>query len=779
MSHLIRRLVYLAMGALAGVAVWPVMETLLVYQSAFSSYLLFSIASGVAFGVVMGAFFGAVDGMVAGSLQRILSGGAFGALLGALGGAGGFVLGQGMLFLLGAADPVSVIVARVIGWTILGSAVGVSEGVRRRSLRRGLVGLGGGLLGGALGGVVVEVLPLYLDAAYARPVGLVVYGLAVTGAYGLVERRYTIGVLRLLNGLYKGKEFILNQRRITVGSDRRADVFLSGYRRIAPQHAELREERGELVLYPNSAKESVERNDEAIDESGSGILKYGDVLRFGNAALIFRPLVAVIAAALALITVLLPQQIAAQTTETAAAVHSVRAAEIDTSQLLTRQTVDVYLGITDIAGESVEGITAESLQIREAPEGGTYRPVEILSVEPRAAETEGITFFLLIDNSGSMYDRIDGTPTEEPTEMRMAAVQEAIQTFTDRIDNPRDRIALATFNTHYRLILEPTSSMRTVDRILEEIQRPEADDAYTELYRAVSLAATDLSEADGRRVLLILSDGENYPFAEHAERPHPVYGTESFTSDEAIAAVRRHGVGVFGTDFTGGGDPALAEIAADGGGTVYAAGDGGRLGRVYADIRDRILAEYRVRYRAGISPTEYRRVKIAVVNADGGAGPETERQYFAGTLFGLPREDYGVLFVLPFVGALLLAALLAQLRFRNTRGKANVEVLSPTGGATQVLDLTGEKTVIGAAADADVTIAGSPDMRDNHATIVHDEKRGTYTVVATEAITVNNRSTTKRDLRPGDVIELPGATVVFDVPAEKEPTDSEPADTPR
>lgn len=779
MSHFIRRLVYLAMGVLAGLAAWPVMETLLVYQSVFSSYLAFSIASGAAFGVVMGAFFGAVDGMVAGSPPRILGGGGVGAGLGALGGAAGFVLGQGVLFLLGEADPVSVIAARVIGWTILGSAVAVSEGVRRRSLRRALVGLAAGLVGGALGGIVVELLPRYLDTAYARPVGLVVYGLAVTGAYGLVERRYTIGVLRLLNGLYKGKEFILNQRRITVGSDRQADVYLPGYRRIAAQHAELREEGGELILYPVSAEGRVERNDEVVGESGSGILKYGDVLRFGNAAVIFRPLVAVIAAALALSAILLPQELAAQDTEAVSAVHSMRTAEIDTSRLLTRQTVDVYLGITDAAGESVEGITAEALQIEEAPQGGTFRPVEILSVDPRAAETEGITFFLLIDNSGSMYDRIDGTTTDERSEMRMAAVQEAIRTFTDRIDNPRDQIALATFNTRYRLLLEPTSSMRTVDRILEEIPRPDADDAYTELYRAVSHAAGDLSEAEGRRVLLVLSDGENYPFAEYSGRPHPEYGTESFSGDQAIATVRRHGVGVFGIDFTGGGDPSLAEIAADGGGTVYAAGDGGRLERVYTDIRDRILAEYRVRYRAGISPTEYRRVKIGVTHAVGGGpatadgpGPETEREYFAGTLFGLPRADYGALFLLPFLGALLLAAILAQLRFRNTRGRANVEVLTP-GGATQVLDLAGEKTVIGAAAEADVTIAGSPDMRDSHATIVHDAKRGTYTVVATDTITVNNKTTTQRELRPGDVIELPGATVVFDVPEGEDPESKE------
>ncbi|MFP4408119.1 MAG: FHA domain-containing protein [Spirochaetaceae bacterium] len=59
-------------------------------------------------------------------------------------------------------------------------------------------------------------------------------------------------------------------------------------------------------------------------------------------------------------------------------------------------------------------------------------------------------------------------------------------------------------------------------------------------------------------------------------------------------------------------------------------------------------------------------------------------------------------------------------------------------------------------------------MREQHATILYDDKKGTYTVVSDTPIKVNNRKTTNRELTPGDVVQLPGATIVFDEPAKKE-----------
>jgi Mg-chelatase subunit ChlD len=788
MSHVIRRVLYLSMGFLSGIAVWPAMELLLAHQGSFQWYLSFSVASGALFGGVVGAFIGAVDGMVAGATRRAIEGALFGAGVGALGGGIGFVLGQSLLLMFGATNAIEIALFRTAGWAVMGASVAFAEGTRRRSVRRAAVGLLGGFLGGVLGGIAVETIPLFLPVTYARPIALGFYGCAVTGMYGLFERRITVGVLRLLNGRSKGKEFILNQRTTEVGTRKGADVFLSGYRGVESSHAHLQEVNGELIVFPADEEIVVKRNDERVEANGSGLLKYGDVLQFGTAKFLFKPLAVLVGLLFTVSAVVPPRAIGAEERIAAAsaevepsnstmrndssidatdasdrsgAISGIRIAEVNTRRVILDQTVQLYLGITDSRGRSLPGLSIEDLTIDEATETGAFRPVEILSVEAGVTADEGITFFLLIDNSGSMYDRIDGTPTNTYSETRMAAVQAAVRQFLDSVDNPLDRIAVATFNTNYTLLTDPTNSLRTIDALLEEIEQPQPDGAYTELFRGVIAATEDLSEAKGRRVLIVLSDGEDYPFARHAGRPHPTFGSVYASRDDAIAGIRMHGIGVFGIDFTGSGDPGLADIARDGGGTVYLARSESALETVYRGIRSLILDEYRLRYRASILPTEFRRVRVSPAT---GPEPQAVRRYFAGTIFGEPRDDFGIAFAIPFFAAIAGALLLGQLRPRNSRSTANVELFDATGKATQIVDLTSEKTVVGGADAADITIAGSPDLKDNHATILHDSQRDTYTVVATEPIVVNNRQTTRRVLEPGDVVELPGTTVVFDVP---------------
>ncbi len=752
MSHAMRRLVYLAMGLLGGAAAWPVLETMLVLQSRFPSYLAFSLASGATFGLIFGAFFGAIDGMVAGVRRRVAGGALIGAATGAVGGAAGFVLGQVALLFFAQLGAVGVAASRAAGWAILGMAVGGSEGVRRRSVRRTFGGLAGGLLGGLAGGFAIEIAPRIIAREYARPIGVVVYGLLVSAMYSLVEDRQTTGMLRLLNGPRKGSEFVLNQRRVLIGEWAGSDVCIPGYRRVAERHAEIREQGGELAIYPSADGNEIKRNDEAIPEDGSGFLKFGDVLQIGSAKLLFRPLI--LAAAL-LVGGVGVDVLSAQ---------SVRPAQIDIDRLVTHQQIDLYASITDSAGRPVPGLTADDMRVYEAPDGGELGAVELISVDERANEEDGVTFFFLVDNSGSMYDTIGGRPTEERGATRMAAVGSAMRQFLNQIDTPNDRFALATFNTRYRLLTGPTESPRTIDLIFEEIERPEPDEAYTELFRAVMTAAADLEDAGGRRALIILSDGENFPFAANSGRPHPEFGDRSVSIEETLAAVERAGISVFAIDFAGGGEPLLGEIAASAGGLVFDAADAAELQSVYTLIRERILTEYRIRYRAGISPADFRTVRIEV--AVPGRTVDAERRYFAGTIFGLPRDDFGFIYLVPILAAPLLAWLLTLLRARRGRSAANLEILGAQGGSTKVLDLSGPQTVIGASAEADVTIAGSPDMLERHATIVHDEKRGTYTVVSAQPVTVNNRRYTKRTLEAGDVIELPGATIVFDEPTD-------------
>ena len=294
MSTLIKRLIVCGLGLLAGLLVWPVMELFIEHQAVFPSFLLFSLISGAAFGLLYGLVFGTAEGIIAGSNRRITRGALWGALLGALGGTLGFLTGQGVLLALGERllqDEVAVRrfgfpLARAAGRAVLGLFVGVTEGVRALSGRKIAVGVLGGLTGGALGGLAIEYgRVLVPDSPLVTPAGLVLFGVLVSLCYSLVEQQLSLGVLRLLNGRFKGKEFVLNQRRLWIGGNDRSDIILDSYKGVAERHAHLRLKQGELLLEPAGSDTYVFVNDDPVT---ARLLKYEDVIRIGSAKLFFR-----------------------------------------------------------------------------------------------------------------------------------------------------------------------------------------------------------------------------------------------------------------------------------------------------------------------------------------------------------------------------------------------------------------------------------------------------------------------------------------------------------
>ena len=66
--------------------------------------------------------------------------------------------------------------------------------------------------------------------------------------YCLLERRFAVGTFKALNGPLKGKEYIVNQRRVSIGADGGRDIVLRGYRDVAGHHASVKVERGGKLL---------------------------------------------------------------------------------------------------------------------------------------------------------------------------------------------------------------------------------------------------------------------------------------------------------------------------------------------------------------------------------------------------------------------------------------------------------------------------------------------------------------------------------------------------
>lgn len=294
MSVFLRRLFFCVTGMLAGLAVWPVAETILLFQPAFSSYLVFSVILGMVFGLIMGGFFGSSDGIIMSVKSSTLSGIIHGALIGIAGGAAGFLTGQAVLFIIGdyfiqsmrSFNTIGMPVSRAIGWAILGIFIGIVDGVRSRSMNKVKVGIIGGIIGGFLGGLALEYIRLYTPGmAFSRLAGLLIFGLFIGFFYGLIENRLSFGVLRLLNGKYKGKEFLINERNMTIGVSEKNTIPVSGYKDINDTHAELQMKGGEIIISPAGSKNPVIVNDDKITKPQQ--LRMEDVVKIGSAKFVY------------------------------------------------------------------------------------------------------------------------------------------------------------------------------------------------------------------------------------------------------------------------------------------------------------------------------------------------------------------------------------------------------------------------------------------------------------------------------------------------------------
>ena len=88
--------------------------------------------------------------------------------------------------------------------------------------------------------------------------------------------------------------------------------------------------------------------------------------------------------------------------------ENISISQLDTSKLFISSSIDCYVRLTEENGNPLEIINPESdlsmFHIEE--DKNIYLPV--LDIKKNKDSSEGITFLLLLDNSGSMYDPVRG-----------------------------------------------------------------------------------------------------------------------------------------------------------------------------------------------------------------------------------------------------------------------------------------------------------------------------------------------------------------------------------
>jgi hypothetical protein len=176
--------------------------------------------------------------------------------------------------------------ARGAAWSVFGFFLGLSEGIRRFSLKGTRNAAVGGFLGGLIGGILFDVVGIFIGyiggGTFSRGVGLATLGACIGILIALVERALAEAMLFVVQGRQEGRTILLDKPRMIVGRVETNDIYLSDAG-IEPRHAEIRAEGRGYAIAP--LRGTVLVNQAAVTHH---VLQYDDEIQLGNARLRYR-----------------------------------------------------------------------------------------------------------------------------------------------------------------------------------------------------------------------------------------------------------------------------------------------------------------------------------------------------------------------------------------------------------------------------------------------------------------------------------------------------------
>jgi Ca-activated chloride channel family protein len=253
--------------------------------------------------------------------------------------------------------------------------------------------------------------------------------------------------------------------------------------------------------------------------------------------------------------------------------------------------VNVFVNVTDQNGAIVGGLTREDFALAE-----DGRPQQIAVFERQSELPLNLT--LAIDTSGSVHKDM----TEE---------QNAARRFARALLRSQDQMSLMQFATDVRELTPFTNKVSQIERGLNQLH----GDWATSLYDAIFQASQRLGAKDGRRVLVLVSDGDDT--------------ASSATYTEAVEQALRNEVMIYsiidvpieasaGRDL--GGEHAMITLSEQTGGKSFYISDGGlekAFARVSEDLRTQYLLGYYPHHQE--PGTVFHRVQVSIPRAAAGA----------------------------------------------------------------------------------------------------------------------------------------------------------------
>jgi Ca-activated chloride channel family protein len=286
------------------------------------------------------------------------------------------------------------------------------------------------------------------------------------------------------------------------------------------------------------------------------------------------------------------------------------------------RTVPVYVTVADKSGRLLTDLTQDDFEVYDNGKKQTITLFES-GVQP-------ITLVMMLDRSGSMVSNF--------RLVRSAAEQFVAQLL------PGDKARIGSFAN--RIQLDPRDFTSSQHDLIEILRTELQEAGPTPLWNAVNVGITALLHQDGRRVVLVFTDGVDRPagsnnisyrdVAKNAEREDVMIFAVGLATREFSG--RRRGMGPGGTGGLGSGmlrpppeepkvDSGLPKIAAETGGGYFELTSANNLSSTFTRIADELHRQYALAFTPAVLDDKTHRLEVRVRRPD--AIPRARKTYIA------------------------------------------------------------------------------------------------------------------------------------------------------
>jgi Ca-activated chloride channel family protein len=259
--------------------------------------------------------------------------------------------------------------------------------------------------------------------------------------------------------------------------------------------------------------------------------------------------------------------------------------EPETTLKVDVKLVNVYVTVTDAHGAPVAGLKKENFSVQEDGRDQTISVFDKESAVP-------LSIALAIDTSLSTRHDL---PLEQASAKR----------FAHAILRPVDALSVFAFS---ETVLQSTSYTPDLKRIDEGIDHIRLG-AATALYDAVYLASRSLDRRQGRKVMVLITDGgDTVSKIDYKEAARAAEEAEALVYSIIVVPIENSA----GRET--GGEHALIQLSEDTGGKYYYATSMAQLDDAFRKISDELRTQYLLAYYPSqrLSNSQFRRIQVAV-----------------------------------------------------------------------------------------------------------------------------------------------------------------------